>query len=128
MSKVLNIILVALMVVLVATFLVFAISLQTKTDKVLSQYAIKREELAGRQQQIQDLVATLNSTIQTEVQNQKVIADALNVTLKTTNVTPPKNVTTTSTATTSAATTPKTTTVQSQPAPAPAPVRVTRAS
>ncbi|MGV8086945.1 MAG: hypothetical protein ACP5N1_04910 [Candidatus Woesearchaeota archaeon] len=89
MTKVLNAILVILMIAVIATFVVTAISLQNKTEKVLSEYSIRREELAGKQQQIQDLVMTLNSTIQTESEKQQVLSEQIAVTLKNINATLP---------------------------------------
>jgi len=127
MTKALNIIIVLAMIALITTFVVSAISLQTKTDNILLQYSVKREELATKQQQIQDIIATLNSTIQTESNNQKIMAQKLNVTLQNTTVALPTTVDNTVTKTT--------TTTVTTPNPAPAPVistprirRVTSAS
>ena len=93
MTKILNVAIVLVMIAVVVTFVVSAISLQNKTDKILSQYSVRREELAGRQQQIQNLIITLNATVQSESENQKILAEQLGIALKDINATLP-NVTT----------------------------------
>jgi hypothetical protein len=87
MTKTLNIILVLAITVLITSFVVMAVSLQKKADLVLSQYSIRREELATKQQQIQDIVLTLNSTLQMELENQRTIAEQIDTTLKNINAT-----------------------------------------
>lgn len=79
MTKIFNTIIVMIMIALVATFIISAISLQDKTDKILSTYSARREELAGRQQQIQDMISSLNSTLQSEIEKQQAIATQLDI-------------------------------------------------
>jgi len=120
MTKILNIIIVVLMIALIATFIVSAVSMQGKTDKIAAAYALKREELLTRQQQIQDMIASLNSTLQSEIGRQQAVAAQLG----------------TQTNSTMSAPTPIITPAPAVPTPPPAPVvvqpapmpRVTRAS
>jgi len=91
MTKIFNAIIVVLMIALIATFIVSAVSLQSKTDKILSTYAARREELSTRQQQIQDMIVSLNSTLQTEVIKQQVIATQLGIKVNNTAITPSAN-------------------------------------
>jgi hypothetical protein len=84
MAKILNTIIVMIMIALIATFIVSALSLQSKTDKILSTYSARREELAARQQQIQDMIVSLNSTLQAEMTNQQAIASDLGIKINST--------------------------------------------
>jgi hypothetical protein len=76
------------MIILIATFVVSALSLQNKTDKILSTYAVRREELAARQLQIQDMIISLNSTLQAEMMQQQAIATELGIKINNTITTP----------------------------------------
>jgi len=91
MSKILNGIIVVVMIALIATFVVSAVSIQSQTTNILSTYAARREELATRQQQIQDMILTLNATLQNEMINQQAIATELGIQVNNTNITPPVN-------------------------------------
>ena len=95
MAKIFQTIIVVLLIALVATFIVSAVSLQSKTDKILTTYAARREELAARQLQIQDMIVALNSTMQTEAVNQQALATELGVKINNTVVAPPVVVPTT---------------------------------
>jgi uncharacterized protein YxeA len=119
MTKILNTIIIIVMIALIATFVVTAISLQNKTNQVLTQYSARREELATRQQQIQDMIVSLNSTLQAETIKQQEIAAQLGVQINTTAITPLVTVPTTPVASTP--------TPQAPVIPQPRP-RVTRAS
>ena len=124
MAKLINTIIVAVMILLIATFVVSALSLQSKTDKVLTAYSARSEELATKQQQIQDMIISLNSTLQSQMEAQQVIATQLGVKLNTTVpapvVQPSQPVSTP---------TPVVSTPPPQPVPTPQPMRrVTRAS
>jgi hypothetical protein len=79
MTKTINTLIIIAMIALVATFIISAISLQSKTDKVLTSYSARREELAARQQQIQDMIVTLNSTLQSEIERQQNISAQLGI-------------------------------------------------
>ena len=88
MTKTFNIIITVVMIILVAAFIVSAISLQSKTDQILSTYSARREELAAKQLQIQDMIVALNSTLQSEIGKQNVIATRLGTKVNTTVSTP----------------------------------------
>ena len=79
MTKTTNIIIVALIIALITTFIVSAVAMQSKTDKTLSTYTARREELSAQQQQIQSMIISLNSTLQSEVEKQKIVSDKLGV-------------------------------------------------
>jgi hypothetical protein len=99
MTKIFNAIIVVIMIALIATFIVSAMAMQTKTNNILTAYSARREELAGRQQQIQDMIVSLNSTLQSEIANQRVLANELGVKINET-VSAPKPVVNTTTTTT----------------------------
>jgi len=95
MAKVLNAIIVVVMIVLISTFIVSALSLQNKTDQILSTYSAKRDDLAARQQQIQDMIVSLNSTFQAAVSQQQSLSTEIQnmgVQVNTTLITPSMNV------------------------------------
>jgi len=95
MTKILNAIIVVIMIALIATFIVSALSLQSQTDQVLSTYSARREELAARQQQIQDMIVSLNSTFQSAVSQQQALSteiQKMGVQVNTTLITPSMNV------------------------------------
>jgi len=95
MAKVLNAIIVVVMIALIATFIVSALSLQNKTDQILSTYSAKRDDLAARQQQIQDMIVSLNSTFQAAVSQQQSLSTEIQnmgVQVNTTLITPSMNV------------------------------------
>jgi len=123
MAKLINTIIVAVMILLIATFVISALSLQSKTDKVLTTYSARREELATKQQQIQDMIVSLNSTLQSQMEAQQVIATQLGVKLNTTIpapvVQPSQPVSTPA---------PVVSTPPPQPVPTPQPMRRTSAS
>jgi len=123
MAKLINTIIVAVMILLIATFVVSALSLQSKTDKVLTAYSARSEELATKQQQIQDMIVSLNSTLQSQMEAQQVIATQLGVKLNTTIpapvVQPSQPVSTPA---------PVVSTPPPQPVPTPQPMRRTSAS
>jgi uncharacterized protein YxeA len=77
MTKILNAIIVVIMIALVATFIISAMSLQSRTDSILSTYSARREELAARQQQIQDMILSLNSTVQQEMGKQQALTNQI---------------------------------------------------
>jgi len=121
MTKIFNAIIVVLMIALIAVFIVSAVSLQSNTDKILTSYSVKREELATKQQQLQDMIVSLNSTLQSEVEKQQVIAAQLGLQLNSTVSAPTPIVTTTP----APVVTPAPIIAPPQPVPTP---RITRAS
>ena len=129
MTKILNAIIITVMIALIAVFIVSAISLQSKTDKVLTQYSAKREELAAKQQQIQDLIVSLNSTLSAEAVKQQQIATQLGITINTTTIAPLTTISTTPAASNPVITRPQNTvtTIPSTTTTS-RPVRTTRAS
>jgi uncharacterized protein YxeA len=92
MTKILNAIIIVVMIALIATFIISAVALQNKTDKVISTYSARREELASRQQQIQDMIISLNSTLQSEVGRQQNISAQLGIKFDNVKATPPASV------------------------------------
>jgi hypothetical protein len=130
MTKIVNTIIGIILIALIATFIVSAVSLQGKTDTILSAYAARREELAGQQQRIQDMIAALNSTLQSEITRQQAVAAQLGIQTNNTASSPQPPIS----QPTPTVVTPTPTTPAPQVPAAPAPVvyqpspRVTRAS
>jgi len=95
MTKILNTIIVVIMIALIATFVVSALSLQNKSNNILTTYAARREELAAKQQQIQDMIVSLNSTFQAAVSQQQALSSeiqTLGAPINTSLITPSMNV------------------------------------